>query len=498
MLPRIAEKVFDPDPGVRMASIRAMASTGKSAEFLRAALQSPELQQLALPEKRLLALVLAHVEGMRAAPLLHMLLGRKAIFGAVQNDEVRAAAAAGLGYIPDPRAQDTLERVAKSSFSTAPLKLEARKVADALAAGKAAYTEHELRSLLAPPAPARPTTAPPPPKKPVSVPPPGGSMLPPAPVRPTAPPPATPRSTHAPTPKPPVAAPRIPPAPPPTPELSTMPTPLVPDAELDPMRPSPAPFAAATPTPVPGAAKTPSVMDFAAVFAAYAEPAPAAEPPPPPPAPPPSAASPAPVEAPPLPASGDEYAPAVVPVVAPPVPMAIPTVPPPPPRTPAAMAAIRSAVATPLPPTLPTSATFTPTMKRGSMPPRPEPTTDTQQKKRAEIDALLAEFNAVDEPFGPADLAPRGTSTAAEMQELDDPLPFVEDPGSDLELDLERAAPPAPGEAPPVLPPEQAQVLAGYMFEDEHGQEFRLDPNRKTPTPEDLQSLLKSYLEEAS
>jgi len=485
MLPRIAEKVFDPDPIVRMAAIRGMASTGKSAEHLRAALQSPELAQLALPEKRLLALLLAHVEGMRAAPLLHMLLARKAIFGAVQNDEVRAAAAAGLGYIPDPRAQESLDRVARSSFSTASLKAEARKVADALAAGKAAYTEAELRQLLAPPQPTRPTTAPAP-RKPLSVPPAGGATLPPPPVRPTAPPVARPSLGPTPAPRASTPAPAAtPPAPPPPPA-------------------PPAPPPSAAPAPPPRAPT--AAPDPVAAFAAYAaEPTPAIEPPAAP-APPPRASQspPAPVFAPP-----PVFAPAVVPPVELPVAMPIPVVPArpatiqaPPPQKVAAPPAVptpRTAATTPAPPpSLPTSAMFTPTMGKGPAVPRPEPTTDTGQTRRAAIDALLAEFNAVDEPFGPADLAPRSTTSAADLLALDEPLPMFEEDHPPDSSATSPALASETGAPAPELPPEQAEVLAGYMFEDDHGQEFRLDPNRKTPTPRDLQDLLKSYLEEAS
>jgi hypothetical protein len=160
---------------------------------------------------------------------------------------------------------------------------------------------------------------------------------------------------------------------------------------------------------------------------------------------------------------------------------------------------------------------FKPTMTK-PVPPRPEPSTDTAQVRRQAIDALLAEFNAVDEPFAAADLAPRRTATAADLLELDEPLPSF--PEDDLSFDAALtsaatggaprashatpSAPPpagpevAPPTALPELPPEQAEVLAGYMFEDEQGQEFRLDQARKTPAPSDLQDLLKSYLEEAS
>lgn len=476
MLPRIAEKVFDPDPSVRMAAIRAMASTGKSAEHLRSALQSPELAELSLPEKRLLALLLAHVEGMRAAPLLHMLLGRKAIFGAVQNDEVRAAAAAGLGYIPDPRAQASLERVAKSSFATASLKVEARKVADALAAGKAAYGEADLRQLLAPPPAARPT-ADTPARKPPSVPPPGGSTLPPPPVRPTAPPAS--RPTAAPAPAPPRSS-----QPAPTP---VVPAPATPPAPTP--RPSAPPAAATLPDPV-------------AAFAAFAE-----EPPAPSVAasPPPERSS----QASSIFAPPPVFAPTVAPPIAPPSALPIPVVPPRPSRSPAAAPPVAPPPAAPIQapapghPPLPTTAMYTPTMTK-SRPPQPEPTTSTGQMRRVAIDALLAEFNAVDEPFGPADLAPRSTSSASDLLDLDEPLPGFEDDEPPATPAAAAPAPGAPAARPasdspaPDLSPGDAEMLAGYMFEDERGQEFRLDPNRKTPVPPGLQDLLKSYLDEAS
>jgi hypothetical protein len=379
-----------------------------------------------------------------------MLLGRKAIFGAVQNDEVRAAAAAGLGYIPDPRAQASLERIVKSSFATASLRAEARKVAEALAAGKSAYGEADLRHLLAPPQPARPTAAPAA-RKPPSVPPLGGSMLPPPPVRPTAPPVA--RTTLSPT---------------PAPATSAVPAPTAPPAPTP--HPSPTPASRTLPDPV-------------AAFAAFA-----AEPPV------------LPVEAPPPPTRASQvpstfapppvFAPSVVPPVAPPVAMPIPVVPAP--------------RATKAPPTLPTSAMYAPTMGKERPAPRPEPTTDTGQLQRVAIDTLLAEFNAVDEPFGPADLAPRSALSAADPLALDEPLPGFEDdePAASAPPASVAATPRANGaadeHAAPDLSPEYAEALAGYMFEDERGEEFRLDPNRKTPVPAGLQDLLKSYLDEAS
>lgn len=124
--------------------------------------------------------------------------------------------------------------------------------------------------------------------------------------------------------------------------------------------------------------------------------------------------------------------------------------------------------------------------------------------RRVAIDALLAEFNAVDEPFGPADLAPRSTSSASDLLDLDEPLPGFEDDEPPATPAAAAPAPGAPAARPasdspaPDLSPGDAEMLAGYMFEDERGQEFRLDPNRKTPVPPGLQDLLKSYLDEAS
>ena len=119
------------------------------------------------------------------------------------------------------------------------------------------------------------------------------------------------------------------------------------------------------------------------------------------------------------------------------------------------------------------------------------------------IDALLAEFSAVDEPFGA--LAPRSTTSAEDALPMDEPfagLPEVSPPRELAEPVQTPAAlvTMAIEERPvPALAPEQAEVLSAYLFEDELGQEFRIGEVEKAPNPEgELQDLLKSYLDEAS
>jgi hypothetical protein len=160
----------------------------------------------------------------------------------------------------------------------------------------------------------------------------------------------------------------------------------------------------------------------------------------------------------------------------------------------------RATAPTPLPPSLPSSAMVTPRMGKGK--PATRPSGDPADKKSA-VDALLAEFNAVDEPFAVADLAPRRATTAMDLLELDDPLPTYEDDGFGpvaATVPVPVSAPVIPDEPPaPALDPEQAEVLSGYMFEDEHGLEFRIGGARKAPATEDLHDLLRSYLvDEAS
>jgi len=115
---------------------------------------------------------------------------------------------------------------------------------------------------------------------------------------------------------------------------------------------------------------------------------------------------------------------------------------------------------------------------------------------------LLAEFNAVDEPFEEPGLAPRHAPSASDEGAADDPLSLTGfgDELLDSPSPLASAATAGPESETPAVPlaPEQAEVLAGYMFEDEQGHDFRLGEPRKAPSAEDLQGLLKSYLEEAS